>query len=180
MKSEDLQALNLNEEQISKVLDLSNAELDKQQQTIQTLKTQKSTLETQLGQANQTLEGYDPEWKTKAAQATQDAEQKVQAMQREFALKEQVASLQFSSESAKKAFLSDLSAKELPLQEGKLLGFDDFVKTYQQSDPAAFAAQQSTPPPPRFSASATGATSNAGTERDQANAALRAAFGTQF
>ena len=71
-------------------------------------------------------------------------------MQREFALKEQIASLQFSSESAKKAFLSDLSAKELPLQEGKLLGFDDFVKTYQQSDPAAFAAQQSTPPPPVF------------------------------
>ena len=73
MKPEDLQALNLNEEQISKVLALSGAELEKQQQTIQTLKTQKSTLETQLGQANQTLEGYDPEWKTKATQTVQEA-----------------------------------------------------------------------------------------------------------
>lgn len=175
MKQEDLQPLNLNEEQIAAVLALSVSELEKQQQTIQTLETAKSQLEQQLGKANETLQGYDPDWKTKAQQAQQDADNKIAALQREFATKEQTAALHFSSESAKKAFIADLTAKELPLQEGKMLGFDDFVKQYKQSDPAAFAQQEQVP---RFATTAMG-TASSGTLKDQANAAIRAAFGTQ-
>ena len=171
MKQEDLQSLNLSEEQLSGILALTQAD----EQTIQTLQAAKSELETQLGKANETLQGYDPEWKSKAEQAQQEASQKVEQLQREFAMKEQAAALKFSSESAKRAFLSDLAAKQLPLQEGKMLGFDDFVKQYRQSDPNAFAGQE---PPPRFCASATGAAGSAATEKDKANAAIRAAFGT--
>lgn len=171
MKQEDLQALKLNEEQLSGVLALAQADA----QTIQTLETVKSQLEQQLGDANKTLQGYDPEWKAKAEQAQQDANNKIAALQREFAIKEQTAALHFSSESAKKAFLTDLTTKELPLQEGKMLGFDDFVEQYKKNDPAAFAQSQQQV---RFAASATG-TSAQGTLKDQANAAIRAAFGTQ-
>ena len=53
--------------------------------------------------------------------------------------------MKFSSESAKKAFLSDLKAKKLPLQEGKLLGFDDYLKSYKESDPGAFAPEKAAP-----------------------------------
>ena len=34
-----------------------------------------------------------------------------------------------------KNLLPDLTAKKLPLQEGKLLGLDDYVKGYRESDP---------------------------------------------
>lgn len=97
----------------------------------------------------------------------------IKSMEREYALKEQAAGLKFSSESAKKAFLADLAAKELPIQEGKVLGFDDYVKAYKESDPGAFLSEQT---PPRFSSHAEG-TPAGGTAKDQANAALRAAFG---
>ena len=60
------------------------------------------------------------------------------------------------------------------MQDGKLLGLDDFVKTYKEGDPAAFASDEK---PPRFSAAATGATGGGASAKDQANAAFRAVFG---
>ena len=59
------------------------------------------------------------------------------------------------------------------LQGDSLLGFDDFVKTYRENDPGAFAADTK---PARIVASATG-TPAAATGREEANAAIRAAFG---
>lgn len=44
-----------------------------------------------------------------------------------------------------KGVLSDLKAKKLPLQEGKLLGFDDYLKSYKESDPGAFAPEKAAP-----------------------------------
>lgn len=136
------------------------------------LSAEKNGLETRLADANKKLEGYDPEWKQKAEQAKAAADEQVQAVQRSFALKEQAAGLKFSSESAKRAFMADLEAKKLPIQDGKVLGFDDFAKSYRESDPGAFLPDEK---PPRFSGTATGPA--AGTKKDQANAAIRAAFG---
>ena len=84
------------------------------------------------------------------------------------------SALKFTSESAKKAFLADLDAKNLPLQDdGTLLGFDDYVASYKKTDPGAFAPDGGLP---RVSGSATG-TPATPTAKDQANAALRADFG---
>ena len=127
----------------------------------ETLMTEKNGLKEMLETANQKLAGYDPDWKQKAEQAKREAEEKVLALQRGQAVREQSAGLRFSSESAKRAFLSDVEAKGLPLQDGKLLGFDDFVKAYRDSDPAAFAPEEK---PPAVTASATGIPA-AGTER---------------
>ena len=62
------------------------------------------------------------------------------------------------------------------MQDGKFLGFDDYVKAYRESDPAAFRQEEHNTPPPRFSAATPGASGGA-TDRDRANAAIRAAFG---
>lgn len=173
MKREDLKAMNLPDDQVDKIIQMHGADVEKQKQTIATLTAARDDLQQRLNDANTKLEGYDPEWKSKAAQAQTDANNKIQALEREYALKEQAAGLKFSSESAKKAFLADLAAKELPIQEGKVLGFDDYVKKYKESDPGAFLSEQT---PPRFSGHAEG-TPAGGTAKDQANAALRAAFG---
>lgn len=173
MKREDLKAMNLPDDQVDQIMQLHGADVEKQKQTITTLTAARDNLQQRLDDANTKLEGYDPEWKTKAAQAQIDADNKIQALEREYALKEQAAGLKFSSESAKKAFLADLAAKNPSVQDGKVVGFDEYVKKYKESDPAAFLSEQT---PPRFSSHAEG-TPAGGTAKDQANAALRAAFG---
>ena len=66
MDEKELEKLGLSAEQVKAVCELHAAEMQKQSQTISTLEAEKGQLETQLGEANKTLQGYDPEWKAKA------------------------------------------------------------------------------------------------------------------
>ena len=168
MKTEDLKALGLNDDQVQKVLAMNDLK-----QQVTTLTTERDAARSQLGEANKKLEGYDPEWRAKAEKAENDAKEQVVALQNDFAAQTAISAVKFSSESAKKAFLSDLKAKNLPLQEGKLLGFDDYLANYKKNDPGAFAPEGGLP---RMAAGTSGQPA-APTAHEQANAALRAAFG---
>lgn len=173
MKTEDLKALGLNDEQVQKVFAMNGTELNDLKQQVTTLTTERDAARSQLGEANKKLEGYDPEWRAKAEKAENDAKEQVAALQNDFAAQTAISVVKFSSESAKKAFLSDLKAKNLPLQEGKLLGFDDYLANYKKNDPGAFAPEGGLP---RMAAGTSGQPA-APTAHEQANAALRAAFG---
>lgn len=59
----------------------------------------------------------------------------------DFAIKENSSKLKFSSNLAKKAFMSDLKAKKLSMENGKILGFDDFVNVYKEQDAGAFITE---------------------------------------
>lgn len=145
MKTEDLKALGLNDDQVQKVFAMNGTEMNDLKQQVATLTTERDTARTNLGEANKKLEGYDPEWRAKAEKAENDAKAQVAELQHDFAAERAVSGVQFSSDSAKRAFLSDLKAKKLPLQEGKLLGFDDYLKSYKESDPGAFAPEKAAP-----------------------------------
>lgn len=146
MKRENLKEFNLTDEQVQKIMDLHGADLERQKQTITTLTTERDAARTQLADANKKLEGYDPDWKQKAADAEQKAAAQVSALKADYAAENAAAGLKFSSASAKKAFLADLKAKGLALQDdGKLLGFEDFVKDYKTTDPNAFAPDKPAP-----------------------------------
>ena len=145
MKREDLKEFNLTDEQVQKIMDLHGADLERQKQTITTLTTERDAARTQLADANKKLEGYDPDWKQKASDAEQKAAAQVSALKADYAAENAAAGLKFSSVSAKKAFLADLKAKKLPLQDGKLLGFDDYLKNYKETDPGAFAPDKPAP-----------------------------------
>lgn len=174
MKTDELKALGLSDDQVQRVFALHGEDVNGLKTTIATLTAERDTARTSLGEANKKLEGYDPDWKQKAADAQQQAEQQIAGIKARYAAASAADALKFTSESAKKAFLSDLAAKKLPLQDdGKLLGFDDFVKSYKESDPGAFAPDGRLP---RVAASAAGQPA-APTTKEQANAALRAAFG---
>ena len=174
MKTEDLKALGLSDEQVQRVFAMNGEELNSLKASVATLTAERDTARTNLSDANKKLEGYDPEWKTKADQARQQAEQQVAEMKAGYAATSAASSLKFTSDSAKKAFLADLNAKKLPLQDdGTLLGFDDYVASYKKTDPGAFAPEGGLP---RVSGSATG-TPAGPTTNEQANAAIRAAFG---
>ena len=56
----------------------------------------------------------------------------------EYAVKEKVEGLKFSSNSAKKAFMAELKEKPLQMRDGVLTGFDDFVNAYKSNDADAF------------------------------------------
>lgn len=173
MKTEDLKALGLNDDQVQKVFAMNGTDMNDLKQQVTTLTTERDAARSQLGEANKKLEGYDPEWRAKAEKAENDAKEQVAALQNDFAAQTAISAVKFSSESAKKAFLSDLKAKNLPLQEGKLLGFDDYLANYKKNDPGAFAPEGGLP---RMAAGTSGQLA-APTAHEQANAALRAAFG---
>lgn len=174
MKTDDLKALGLNDDQVQRVFAMNGEELNSLKASVATLTAERDTARTNLADANKKLEGYDPDWKQKATDAEEKAAAQVSAIKRQYAAASAASALKFTSESAKKAFLADLDAKNLPLQDdGTLLGFDDYVASYKKTDPGAFAPDGGLP---RVSGSATG-TPATPTAKDQANAALRAAFG---
>ncbi len=146
MKTEELNALGLNEEQVQKVFAMHGAEMNDLKQQVTILTAERDAARTQLGEANTKLEGYDPEWKNKAQQAQQQADRKVQEMKSRYAEANAAAGLKFTSTGARKAFLDDLAKKNLQVQEdGTLLGFDDYVQTYKKNDPGTFAAEAGYP-----------------------------------
>lgn len=145
MKTEELKALGLNDDQVQKVFAMNGTEINDLKQQITTLTAERDTARNDLSDANKKLEGYDPEWRTKAEKAEKDAKAQVEELQKDFAAQTAAAGVKFSSESAKRAFLSDLKAKNLTLQDGKLLGFDDYLKNYKETDPGAFATEKATP-----------------------------------
>lgn len=73
----------------------------------------------------------------------------------EYAVKEQVNGLKFTSNSAKKAFLNEAIAKNMPMEDGSILGFQDFVDKYKEQDAGAFVEENddetNNKPKPKFS-----------------------------
>ena len=101
--------------------------------------------------------------KTNYANAQADYQKQLNKQAYEFAIKEKTNSLQFTSNSAKKAFLSDALAKNLTMDNGNILGFDDFVSAYKEQDAGAFVVETTTdePKPPMFGSKST--------KKDEAN-----------
>ena len=110
------------------------------QNTITSLTTERDGLQSQLSDANAAIQSYKDmdidgikqsaaDWETKYNTDTQALKDQLDSTKYGYAVENAVGSLKFTSESAKKAFLADLTAKQLPIQEGKLLGLDDFTKS---------------------------------------------------
>lgn len=82
----------------------------------------------------------------------------------EYAVKEKVEGLKFSSNSAKKAFMTELKEKPLQMRDGVLTGFNEFVDAYKQSDADAFVKEDNASgnegtdnkPKPSFGGASTG------------------------
>lgn len=148
---------------------------------IVSLTTERDTLQAQLGDASKEIQSYRDmdidgiktkaaEWEAKYNADTQALKDQLTAKEYEHTVSGAVAGMKFTSESAKKAFVADLTAKKLPVQEGKLLGLDDYVKTYRESDPGAFVPENDDKTPVAVKGGTGGQTV-------AADAALRAAMG---
>lgn len=121
------------------------------------LNEQKKDLENQLKSTNdkvQELSKVDTEelkqqiidLQKKYEDDTKALNSKYEAREYDIKLNDYTKDLKFSSNSAKKSFMSDLKAKELKFEDDKLVGFDDFVNSYKENDPTAFMEEKEEEP----------------------------------
>ena len=104
------------------------------------------TLETDLATLKKTYEESKGEYEKKLADQAY-----------EFALKQKVDGLKFSSNSAKKAFIADAMKEEMKIKDGELQGFDSFVKSYKENDAGDFISEEpNKQDTPHFSGKSTG------------------------
>ena len=117
----------------------------------------KKDLENQLKETNdkmQELSKVDTEdlkkqiqdLQKKYEEDTKELNSKYEAREYDIKLNDYTKDLKFSSNSARKSFMSDLKAKDLKFEEDKLVGFDDFVNSYKESDPNAFVKEDTKEP----------------------------------
>lgn len=118
-------------------------------QEIETLKTEKDGLSTQLKEANTKIEGFKDvdvnklneeieNWKTKYNTDTENLKNEISKKDYDFKINDIVKEIQFSSNGARKSFIEDLKAKNFKFEDDKLVGYSDFLKSYKENDPDAF------------------------------------------
>ena len=77
----------------------------------------------------------------------QDWEARTAKQAYEFAVKTAMNGLKFSSAAAKRDFERGAIDKGLKMEGDKILGFDDYIKSYKEADPGAFAPDKPDPDP---------------------------------
>lgn len=98
------------------------------------------------------LDGKSPEdilkerddWKRQAEDSKKDYEAKIAEHEKDELLKEAFAEIEFTSESAKKAIMKDIS-ESVSVRNGKLIGFSDLIEEAKKTDANAFVNKQNHP-----------------------------------
>lgn len=152
MKTEDLQAQGLTEEQIKFVFAENGKDIaaekkraDKAEQDRDTWKGRAETAETTLkgfeGKDFEAIQKERDEWKTKYE--TVDKDYKQQIYDRDFAdaLNTAMESYKFSSEYAKSAVMAEIKEAGLKLIDGKIIGLNDMIESIKGKDASAFVTE---------------------------------------
>lgn len=150
MTTEQLVALGLDENQVKEVFKLNGLAVKKIQADLETKEQELTNVKGLLDTANEKIEGFkelDVEqikeeaktYKEKFEQAELEAQQKIDEIKYETALKDYVNKHQFASERVKNSIFNDLKTKQFKLEEGQFLGADDYIKILQEKEPESFA-----------------------------------------
>lgn len=166
MKTEELKAQGLTEEQISFVMAENGKDLKKLQKENDNLTSDRDTWKEKAEAAETTLKGFEgvdletmqkelSDWKQKATEAEKNAQ--AQLYERDFAdaLKTEFEGIKFSSEAAKRAIMAEVKEAGLKLKDGKILGLNDLIGQMKEKDASAFiddAQQQAQRNMARFTA----------------------------
>lgn len=97
---------------------------------------------TKLTEAQQTLTNLQNQY----TQDKESWEQKLKDQAYEFKIRELTGGLQFSSNAAKNEFIREAIGKNFVMDGDKILGFDDYLKSYKEADPGAFAPENGNNP----------------------------------
>lgn len=117
--------------------------------TIATRDSDLEDLKTKLAQAgNDTealskLQGDLDALKSKYDTDTQNLNTQLKRQVYEYAVRDLANSKKFTSEAAKRDFVSQLKAKNFEVVDGKIFGGEDFVRQYQEQNEGAFVVDKS-------------------------------------
>lgn len=116
------------------------------------LETERDSWKERAETAEETLKGFDgknldeitkerDEWKKKAEDAEKDYSDKMAAHEKRELLKEAFAEIEFTSEAAKKAIMSQIE-EGVTVKNGKLIGFNDLLEDAKKNDASAFVNKE--------------------------------------
>ena len=147
MKTEDLTALGLNEEQVDKVFALHGKAINAQKQKTTAAETERDNYKTQLEAANDTLkkfEGIDPDkiqgelqtYRQRAEDAEKDYAKKILKRDQTDWLKEKLDEYGVASPYARKQLIAEITDEDngLKWKDGAFMGLDDFMKAAKAKD----------------------------------------------
>ena len=116
------------------------------------LETDRDAWKQRAEDAEETLKGFEgkdfdtitkerDEWKKKAEDAEKEYSDKMAEHEKQELLKEAFADVEFTSESAKKAIVAQIS-ESVSVKNGKLIGFNDLLEDAKKSDASAFVDKE--------------------------------------
>lgn len=172
MKREDITRIfeGATKEQIDEIMNLNSADIGNAKtgttQQISSLTQQVSDLQAQIEQrdtdmtalqeqlaAAQTDAGKLTEaqtaltaLQTKYADDQKKWDEKIKKQAYDFAIREQTGKLKFTSAAAQRDFIREATGKKLAMENGKLLGFDDFAEAYRADNPGALVEEKPAEP----------------------------------
>lgn len=153
MKTEDLQALGLNEDQIKKVFELNGKDVKAEQKKTENAEKERDSWKERAETAEKTLKDFDgvdveglnkqiADWKEKAEKAEKDFQQQIYDRDFDDALKTEMEAYKFTSEAAKRAIMAEVKDAGLKLKDGKILGLTDLLTQIKEKDASAFAPEK--------------------------------------
>ena len=151
MKTEELTAIGLTEEQASQVLAMNGKDIEKYKKQIPTVEGERDAAKAQLDTANATLkkfEGIDPQqiqqelqtYKTQAEEAEKKYTRELTQRDQKDWIGKKLDEYGVSSPYARRQLTSDCMAEGsgLTWKDGAFFGFDDFMKSAKEKDASLY------------------------------------------
>lgn len=128
----------LSEKEVEKKISKAENDRDSWKQRAETAE---ETLKGFEGKDFDTITRERDEWRKKAEDAEKEYSAKEAEREKQELLKEAFADIEFTSESAKKAIMSQI-AENVSVKNGKLIGFNDLLEDAKKNDASAFVDKE--------------------------------------
>ena len=146
---EYLEKLGLEKDVIDKIMAEHGKGIEKVKDTLSTKETELADTKKLLEDANKEIEGFKEldidEIQKKADKYKEDYErieretkEKIAELEYENTLTEYLNNFNFTNDRIKNSIKQDMKKKEFKIEEGKLLGADDYIKLLQENEPESF------------------------------------------
>lgn len=153
MKTDELKAWGLTDEQSEKVMAQYGKDVSKLQKENEKLTADRDKEKERADTAEETLKKFDgvdvetmqaelATWQQKAKDAEKDYADKLAQRDFEDALKEEIGGYKFTSEAAKKAIMAEIREAGLKVKDGKILGLSDLLAQMKEKDASAFVDEK--------------------------------------
>ena len=153
MKTDELKAWGLTDEQSEKVMAQYGKDVSKLQKENEKLTADRDKEKERADTAEETLKKFDgvdvetmrneiETWKIKAENAEKDYAAQIAQRDFEDALKEEISGYKFTSEAAKKAIMAEIREAGLKVKDGKILGLSDLLAQMKEKDASAFVDEK--------------------------------------